>query len=246
MFNFNPADEYCGHEAMQELLKKVGSQLTIFELYGLFYGCLAATNLVTISQYMPLIFGKEEPTFESDEEANKFFSNLMRLWNILAGWEPANGPFILPEAEYPPAYAGLKQQINDSSSMSRYFIKGLDVGGTDETDFSEDALKALESLARIDIMLSKYAELIDAETQEDKVENKTRTLIKKAEFIIFDCIARINLGLKEARVKAVERMRLNAKPVEKTYRSEGKKIKRNELCPCGSGKKHKKCCGMLH
>ena len=27
------------------------------------------------------------------------------------------------------------------------------------------------------------------------------------------------------------------------YRREGKKIGRNEPCPCGSGKKYKKCCG---
>ena len=25
----------------------------------------------------------------------------------------------------------------------------------------------------------------------------------------------------------------------------GKKISRNETCPCGSGKKYKKCCGAL-
>jgi uncharacterized protein YecA (UPF0149 family) len=28
-----------------------------------------------------------------------------------------------------------------------------------------------------------------------------------------------------------------------TFRREGKKIGRNEPCPCGSGKKYKKCCG---
>ncbi|MCR5666573.1 MAG: SEC-C domain-containing protein [Eubacterium sp.] len=28
-----------------------------------------------------------------------------------------------------------------------------------------------------------------------------------------------------------------------TYRREGKKIGRNDPCPCGSGKKYKKCCG---
>ena len=28
-----------------------------------------------------------------------------------------------------------------------------------------------------------------------------------------------------------------------TYRREGDKVGRNELCPCGSGKKYKKCCG---
>lgn len=241
----NPEDEYCGDEVMKKLLKKGSSKLTIFEVYGLFYGCLAATNLVKPSQYMPLILG-EEASFESDEDLNKFFSNLMHLWNILAGWEPENDPFILPETEYPATYDGLKQQTNDDASIMRYFIKGLDIGGTDETDFSEDALKALESLARINLMLSKYAELKDAETQEDKVEKKTRVLIEKAERVVFDCIARINIGLKEARVKAVGRMSLNVESAEKIYRSGGEKIGRNAPCPCGSGKKYKKCCGMLH
>ena len=32
-----------------------------------------------------------------------------------------------------------------------------------------------------------------------------------------------------------------AKPA--TIRREGKKIGRNDPCPCGSGKKYKKCCG---
>ena len=31
-------------------------------------------------------------------------------------------------------------------------------------------------------------------------------------------------------------------PVE-TIRGEGKKPKRNDPCPCGSGKKYKQCCG---
>jgi preprotein translocase subunit SecA len=30
-----------------------------------------------------------------------------------------------------------------------------------------------------------------------------------------------------------------------TYRREGKKVGRNEPCPCGSGKKYKNCCGRL-
>jgi len=33
-------------------------------------------------------------------------------------------------------------------------------------------------------------------------------------------------------------------PVQQTVRREGPKIGRNDPCPCGSGKKYKKCCGM--
>ena len=32
---------------------------------------------------------------------------------------------------------------------------------------------------------------------------------------------------------------------KKTVSQINKKIKRNEPCPCGSGKKYKKCCGKL-
>jgi len=30
---------------------------------------------------------------------------------------------------------------------------------------------------------------------------------------------------------------------EKAKNEEGEKVGRNDLCPCGSGKKYKKCCG---
>jgi preprotein translocase subunit SecA len=32
-------------------------------------------------------------------------------------------------------------------------------------------------------------------------------------------------------------------PIQQTVRRNGRKIGRNEPCPCGSGKKYKKCCG---
>jgi preprotein translocase subunit SecA len=35
----------------------------------------------------------------------------------------------------------------------------------------------------------------------------------------------------------------NAVEKPETIRREGKKVGRNDPCPCGSGKKYKKCCG---
>lgn len=35
----------------------------------------------------------------------------------------------------------------------------------------------------------------------------------------------------------------SAEPKPATFRREEPKIHRNDPCPCGSGKKHKKCCG---
>ena len=38
-------------------------------------------------------------------------------------------------------------------------------------------------------------------------------------------------------------MNLNGTPKETPYKRSNPKINRNAPCPCGSGKKHKKCCG---
>ena len=47
------------------------------------------------------------------------------------------------------------------------------------------------------------------------------------------------LGLAEEAPKMVGMM----PPKQTTYVREGKKIGRNDKCPCGSGKKYKHCCG---
>lgn len=242
-------NEYCGDEAMREFLRKVNSKLSIFELYGLLYGCLAATNLVKPSQYMPMIFGEEGASFDSEEEANVFLGNLMYLWNTLAQWEPETGPFIFPDTEYPNTYTGLKQRVKDNSSLIEYFIKGLDLGRTDEADFSEDGIKAIEFLSKANGFLLNYIELFEieqAEAAKEKDAGKTLHLIEQLEGVVADCIARINLSLKEARIRAAEEMRMFADAQKKAYQSRSTKIQRNEPCPCGSGKKYKKCCGLKH
>jgi preprotein translocase subunit SecA len=59
---------------------------------------------------------------------------------------------------------------------------------------------------------------------------------------------KIQVRQKEAIREPVRQMRVNynrgegsapAQPVKRT-----KKVGRNDPCPCGSGKKHKKCCGV--
>lgn len=238
-----PANEYCGDEGMKDFLKRAGSKLTIHELYGLFYGCLAATNLVKPSQYFPMIFSEEGANFDSEEEANVVLSNLMFLWNDLARWKPETDPFIVPDTEYPDTDAGLKRRVKDNSSLIKYFIKGLDIGGTREEDFSQDGIEALKFLSEADAFLVKYAELSEMDNVEkNMVRNKTIDLLDQLEDVAGDCIARINIGLKKARMRVVEEMREFSSP----HKTRGSKIQRNAPCPCGSGKKYKKCCGLLH
>ena len=239
--------QYCGDEVMRKFLKKVGSKLTLHQVYGLFCGCIAATNLVKPSQYYPMIFKEEGANFESEEEANEFLANLMSLWNSFANWNPETKPFILQKDEYPDTHDGFKQHIKDNSSLIEYFIKGLDLGGTKEDDFSEDGIKALKFLSEANAFFLKYMELSDKENaEEDKEQERTIELIDQLEDVVADCIARISIGLKEARIKAAEEMHMFFNAQKKSNQALNTKIKRDAPCPCGSGKKYKKCCGQLH
>ncbi len=45
------------------------------------------------------------------------------------------------------------------------------------------------------------------------------------------------------RLEAIEPMPMPP-PAPETIRRTGQKVGRNDPCPCGSGKKYKKCCGI--
>ena len=53
----------------------------------------------------------------------------------------------------------------------------------------------------------------------------------------------ILINLKIVQEPIQEKESLEKSKIDPKYA--GKKISRNETCPCGSGKKYKKCCGAL-
>lgn len=199
-----PPKEYCGDKKLIGDLNSYGAKISIFQLYGLIYGCIAATHIVMPPLLIPRIFG-EDFAFNSIEEANEILSDLMSLWNRIAMWEPEWEPFIFPEREYPLTKSGLMQLISDDYELCEYFIKGLDMGGTSEDDFSEDGFDALKSSGESSAFLKKFGELIEKEDQE--VVPDDFDTVKKLEGIIVDCIRRIDLGLREARIKEANRIK---------------------------------------
>jgi len=238
-----PLDKYCGDKKMIGLLEKAGSKLSISEMYGLLYGCMAAPHLVMPSKIMPLLFGEEGTALETLEDAEELYGNLMGLWNVIARWKPESEPFFYPDIEYHDTLEGLKQRIQDHSSLIKFFINGLDMGDADTNNFSEDAYKAFEFLSKANAFFLHYSELLNKESfEENKEFRKTVDLVYQLEDVIGDCIASINLGLKEARTRVVEEKHTFTTAHDDTHT----KIPRNAPCPCGSGKKYKKCCGLTH
>jgi uncharacterized protein YecA (UPF0149 family) len=226
-------------------LRKIGSPRTIHEIYGLFYGCAAAPSMTMPSQYLPLVFDPEKAVFDSEEDARILMTGLMELWNQIAGWRPGMKTFYYPIRRYPDGKPGVLQRGRDIDSFVEYFIKGLDIGKTIEHDFPEDALDALKGLGEITAYWKQVEPMLEASKDEAGKEiEQTADMLDKIERVAVDCIARIHAGLK--RDRPARPLRVTA-PASRFPDAAGRiKIGRNEACPCGSGRKYKRCCGLTH
>jgi uncharacterized protein YecA (UPF0149 family) len=236
--------KYCGDAEMGSLLKKYEVDFTLYQLYGLLYGAISAPEIVQPSQVISIIFNRKEPKFESMEEAESFIGNVMALWNVVA--ESTSGSFhiVWPETVFQHSDSGLKEYIHAINSLSEQFIKGLDLGATLKEDFAGDIRDAFESLAKTDLLLQEYLKFLKKDKSANKKEiAKSFELVKKTEDIIIDCIGKIADGLRDSRMR---KARETAKFVESAHQTRSGKVERNAPCPCGSGKKFKKCCGLLH
>jgi hypothetical protein len=101
----------------------------------------------------------------------------------------------------------------------------------------------MEDIAHSTALLEAYLRIqkeqpLSREEIRDAYEN-----IRKLEPVIGDCIARINMGLKPARMRVFQdltRAQGDVSPLQ------SRQVERNDPCPCGSGKKYKRCCGLRH
>ncbi len=220
---------------MAEYLIKSGAMLSVTEVYGLLYGCLAAPKMVLPSQLIPEIFGDHEPDRLSKETVELVIGNILSLWNILGAWEAGKEPLLLPDIEYLPTFDDTKRFLTDICSLVSRFARGLDLGRTAEQDLSKEGNNAIEGLFKMEAIVNNIKELYEKEG-EDKELDKTRESIHQAVGVVADCIARIHIDLKCARIRTAHEMRAFASFASKN-------IERNAPCPCGSGKKYKHCCG---
>jgi hypothetical protein len=215
----NTIDNYNDDQATREALASVGSERTLHEFYGYFFGCMAAPKAALPSSCLPLLFDADKADFSSLEDADNLMANLMSLWNFIARWKPEEDPCYFPDTEYASTNLGLKQRGSDDQAMIQFFIRGLDQGGTRENDFSDDAIDAMHDLDDSAVQLQKltqqYAQK-DPEAPADDSE-KAAALLDELEEVVADSIARVTMGLKDAKARAARKIAVVAK-AEKTSR----------------------------
>jgi len=188
-----------------------------------------------------------------DEDAENW--SIAGLLEYLGGiYLPAEGLGVSEEEIKEMSKSHLRDTLVDTAK--EYYEKR-------EAEFGEETMREIERVALLRVVDSKWIEHIDAMEQLKSGINLRaygqRDPVVEYKFEGYDMFEEMISLIREDTLKLIYRARVEkpvervqvAKPIEpagdgsvsKTTRKANDKVGRNDLCPCGSGKKYKKCCG---
>lgn len=210
-------------DALDQLLLDQPEAMLISQLDGFLTGILVSPDLIAPGQWIPLIWagdeGDGEPEFASEKELQAFLDLVMTHYHV-----------IIDSLAHPGAYAPvLETDTRSGETLWEMWIDG----------FAKAMALAPDGWARIeaDDDAGCHAALNGIRMLRDFADG-SRTLDRKEEDR-WDAQAP---DLIPIWVEMLHQWRLENDP-HRPSAGRRAKVGRNDPCPCGSGKKHKKCCG---
>jgi uncharacterized protein len=197
-------------------------------LDGFFTALACCDDQIMPSEFMPALQAGENEdgdlVFDSMEEAQRFMTLVMRHWNSVNGQLNSNDIYL-------PIMMADDEGVARGNDWANGFLEGAYLRWNIWADVFEDEEKA-GFLAPI--LVLGYENHPDADMRPDKepVDQKSRT----------DLIVGVAAGVMRLRAMFLAH-RSDFLPGSDTFVRAEPKTGRNEPCPCGSGKKFKKCCG---
>lgn len=223
---------------LADLLNKIpfendGMELSQFD--GFCAGLVVCPEMIMPSEWLPIVWGDDVvPFFQDAEQAeatiNAVMSHYNRVVNILV-----NSP-----EQYEAIYGA---DINSDDLLWEPWIDGFEQAMRLRVDAwaqiiecdDKEAASSVNMIIAMNDVNHGRSELDDAaidhidEIATDLIPNMVRTL---------------NAWTKDMTVSGLP-LASNVKPktADNIVQFPNQKVGRNELCPCGSGRKYKKCCG---
>lgn len=197
-------------------------------LDGFFAALSCCPELIKPSEYMPVIqSGKttdDHLEFEDIDEAQRFMGLVTKHWN-----------FVNSKLNQAVAYMPLILEDEDGNfggnDWANGFLTGIDlrrdiwseIVNDEENGGSMVPIWALAYEHHPDADMRPFEEPIDDEKREDLIVAAAAGVIRMHDYFI---------GHRDEYL-----------PDDQSFIRPHRKVGRNEPCPCGSGKKYKKCCG---
>jgi len=223
--NFNlelDDDEGDFFQVVENCLLRYGNDdsiLDISELDGFFAALACAPITIMPSTWMPAIWGGEHlaPEWESEQEITEFSQSIMLHYNgVMSDFQGQKYEPLFLDGDHP------SSELLNVDEWCEGFVRGLKLWG----EMKPEDMKQLE------ICLYPIRHFC--------TDDGFEALASMSDTEIYQLQSSI-----EPKVKALYRHFY--KPVKRadtTFVHATPKVGRNEPCPCGSGKKYKKCCGL--
>ncbi len=225
--------------------------LSYNELTGFLYGIAITPDLIQPSEWIPVIFGDDIPEYESEDQARQLLEVLLDVLNRhISGFQ--DGSLFIPfDME------NLTDQDVDSVwEWTSGFDEALalrpecweekqDGLSDEEIDHLMYSLIVIEGIVHPDEAMDMFDNISATELEEIGVALPESEIEKALQVQIY-LLQALELAVETiqnhgARLQIERQSQIRSSPVPFPIRSS--KVGRNDVCPCGSTKKYKDCCG---
>jgi uncharacterized protein len=210
--------------------------LTYPQLAGFLFSLANGPELIPPSEWIPLVFNDQAACYETREEAERVLEAMLALYNDCIRERPGGIVSLPPGCEIRPWPMDNLSAGAPLSQWAQGFSIGYDYLEEVWSEYTPDEFD--EDLGALLMTLTFFTSLNLAEAyhQETNGKSNLEQLAKSVIEIFPDAMreyAHLGRSIYRARLETGD---LDLAPSGHT------KVGRNDSCPCGSGKKFKKCC----
>jgi uncharacterized protein len=207
-------------DRLGEFLTDCKGAMNIEEVDGFFAALIAGPEVVPPSEYLPEVFGAEMSNiFAGIDEANDILGLMMRHWNVIADTLHRGDVYL-------PVLLEDEEGVCWGNDWSRGFVCGMEMRKAGWAELIADE-QHYGGLVAVMALYHEHDE--DPELRPSPISPQQREEI----------LAQMAAGI----VRAYRYFRSSLPPgSDAAYGAPGK-VGLNDPCPCGSGKKYKRCCG---
>ena len=210
--------------------------LTYPQLAGFLFSLANGPELIPPSEWIPLVFNDQEASYETREEAEQVLHAMMALYNDCIRERTGGTVSLPPGCEIRPWSMDNLSAEAPLSQWAQGFSIGYDYLEGVWSEYTPDELD--EDLGALLMTLSFFTSPKLAEAYYQDIQGKdSLEQFAQAVMEIFPDAMReyAHLG------RSIYQARLEMGDLDLASSGHAK-VGRNDPCPCGSGKKFKKCC----
>ncbi len=225
---------YKGDSKFQRLLNAVGANTSVEEVRLRILGLLLAIDYVQPSELADQIIreaNEMEFGFQTEGQAEYFYLEFFGLWNEMTTYQSKIFRLLEMNSSKLSAVSELRQasyKLIWTQAQIEAFVDGFNLGNSDPRTYKDTMIYRFISF--LEKKIEAGDSLVESDYRDIEKVNMRTLEIKNYWDENYLEFAKLSQKLRIEQIERFELIQAN------------KEIGRNDPCPCGSGKKFKKCC----